>query len=402
MQPRRVALCVAVVLCVAGLGAAQAGAKLPKLVDLGSTTCVPCKQMEPILRELRAELAGLVDVEFINVYDSPALADHYRITLIPTQVFLGADGNELFRHEGFYSKSEILSKWRELGVAVPLPAPPEISRWTAPPDARPRDAICHMCDRAIAPKTAVVVKTPKGDVRLCSPHCFFIMYSAYTGDGAEIERAAAVTDYRTGQPTALSQASYLYTLNEETGRPFVMAFARRDAALSARRSVGGSILTYDLLKARELATRCGFCDRAVYPQDAADVRAGGLHTYGCCSHCALGVAARTGQDIEVHQPDALTGQMIVVKTLGGKIAALDPPTAVAWFGQRTKPDGKHVSAGCFHQGFFVSPENLRQWLALHPLETGELITIERALADKLALSADQIKRACKIGECAPK
>lgn len=395
-------LLLTVSVCLGVSVSAQETPRLPKLVDLGSTTCIPCKQMEPILKALTVELAGLVDVEFINVNEKPALADQYRIEVIPTQVFLGANGKELFRHEGFYPKSEILAKWRELGVAVPIAAPPAVSRWTAPADTRPRDTVCTMCDRDINPKTAVVVKTAKGDVRLCSPHCFAVLYSSYTGDGTEIEQTAFVTDYKTGQLAPLRAASYLYMLNEETGKPFVMAFTTPEAALAARRSVGGSLLTYDLLKARELATRCGFCDRAVYPQDAALVKAGGVYTYGCCSHCALGVAARTGQDLVVYQPDALTGQMIVVKTLDGKIASLEPPTAVAWFGQRTKPDGTHASAGCFHQGFFTSPENLQRWLALHPLETGELITIEKALADKLALSAEQIKKACKIGECAPK
>ncbi len=402
MLPRRFALCLAAALCAAGVVVAQGAVKLPKLVDLGSTTCLPCKQMEPILKELKTELAGVVDVVFINVYAQPELAQDFRIEVIPTQVFLGADGKELFRHEGFYAKSAILAKWRELGVVVPLPALPSLSRWTVPPDTRPRDTICYLCDGAVAPKTAVLVKTDKGEVRLCSPHCFLVMLSSYTGDCTPLEDKACVTDYKSGRPAPLRAASYLVVLNEDTGRPFVMAFARREAALSARRSVGGSILTYELLKARELATRCGFCDRAVYPQDAALVTAGGLHTYGCCSHCAMGVAARTGKDIEVHQPDALTGQMIVVTTLDGTIASLDPPTAVAWFGQRTKPDGKHASAGCFHQGFFVSVENLQQWLTAHPLETGELITIEKALADKMALSAEQIEKACKIGECAPK
>ena len=404
MRRRTISLCLILIVAVSlgAAGSAQETAKLPKLVDLGSTTCLPCKLMEPILKELTVELAGIVDVEFINVNEKPALVDQYRIEIIPTQVFLGADGKELFRHEGFYSKSEILAQWRGLGVAVPVAAPPAISRWTVPADARPKQSICYMCDRDIAPKTAVVVKTDKGDVRLCSPHCFFVMVSSYTGDCSELERTAFVTDYKTGQPVPLAAASYLHVLNDETGKPFVMAFAKRAAALAARRSVGGSILTYPLLQAKELATRCGFCDRGVYPQDAALVRAGGVYTYGCCSHCAMGVAARTGKDIEVHQPDALTGQMIVVKTLDGKIASIDPPTAVAWYGQRTKPDGKHASAGCFHQGFFVSPENLQRWLELHPLETGELITIEKALADKMALSAEQIKKACKIGECAPK
>ena len=84
------------------------------------------------------------------------------------------------------------------------------------------------------------------------------------------------------------------------------------------------------------------------------------------------------------------------------MSSIEPSTAVAWFGQRTKPDGTRVSAGCFHQGFFTTPEHLRQWVEANPLETGQMITISKALADKLALSPQQIEGACKIGECAPK
>ncbi len=130
--------------------------------------------------------------------------------------------------------------------------------------------------------------------------------------------------------------------------------------------------------------------------------AGGIHTLGCCSHCALGVAARTGLDIEVRQPDRLTGRMIVVKTLGGRVASLEPGSAVAWFGLKQAPDGEWTSAGCFHQGFFADEQDLRAWLEQHPLETGRMITIQQALADKMKLTPQQIAKACKIGECAPK
>ena len=98
----------------------------------------------------------------------------------------------------------------------------------------------------------------------------------------------------------------------------------------------------------------------------------------------------------------LTGEMIVVKTLDGQVASLEPTTAVAWFGQRQKPDKTWGSAGCFHQGFFTTPEHLRKWLDQHPLETGKLITIQQALADKMKLTPQQIQKACKIGECSPK
>ncbi len=381
---------------------AQPAPRLPKLLDLGSVTCIPCKQMAPILDELKVGLAGRIDVEFVDVNRRMDLADKYRVEMIPTQVFLSAEGKELFRHVGFYGKDAILAKWRELGFDVTTAAAESFSRWTAPADARPKDAICYMCDGDVNPKTAVVVKTEKGDVHLCSPHCLFIMLSSLTTDRAAVEQQAFVTDFATGQTIPLQSASFLYSVDEKTGRPSVMAFASREAALAARRENGGSVLTYALLKAKEMAARCGFCDRAVYPEDAAEVIAGGVHTYGCCSHCALGVAARTGAPLEIHERDRLTGEPILVKVLDGQVASLEPATAVAWFGQRTKPDGKHASAGCFHQGFFVSADNLKKWVQAHPLETGEMISIAKALADKMALSPEQISKACKIGECAPK
>jgi len=45
-----------------------------------------------------------------------ALSKAYKIGLIPTQIFFDSAGKELFRHEGFFSKQDILAKWKELGV----------------------------------------------------------------------------------------------------------------------------------------------------------------------------------------------------------------------------------------------------------------------------------------------
>jgi len=89
---------------------------LPRLVDLGAGQCIPCKMMAPILEELKAEYAGRFEVIFIDVWKNPAKADQYGIKLIPTQIFFDAAGKELFRHEGFMSKKDILAKWKELGV----------------------------------------------------------------------------------------------------------------------------------------------------------------------------------------------------------------------------------------------------------------------------------------------
>lgn len=384
---------------------------LPRLVDLGSTTCIPCKMMAPVLEDIKTEYAGRMQVEFINVNTQPKAVKPYGIQVIPTQVFFDAVGKELWRHEGFIAKDDILAKWRELGVlftgaaspATQAAKPAAFERMeAAQADTRAKDAICFMCDGNIDTKTLVVVKSDKGDVRLCGPHCYFIMFSCLTEDKAGFEKKVTVTDWAGGGPVPATDAVYLYGLNEKTGRPDVRAFGNKAAAVSEQRATGGNIMAWQALQEKELATRCGFCDRACYPEDAAKVQCDGVRTWGCCSHCALGVAARTGKDIEVHERDRLTGEEIVVKTVNGSVASIQPATAVAWFGLRQGSDGKFASAGCFHQGFFVSAENLAKWVQQNPLETGRLITIQQALADKMKLSPQQIQKACKIGQCAPK
>ena len=88
---------------------------LPRLLDLGAGKCVPCKAMAPILDEMAATFAGQLNVEFIDVWENEAAKEEYEIRMIPTQIFFDAEGNELFRHEGFYSREEMLAKWQELG-----------------------------------------------------------------------------------------------------------------------------------------------------------------------------------------------------------------------------------------------------------------------------------------------
>lgn len=380
------------------------GKGLPALIDVGAGTCIPCKLMAPILEELKEELQGKITVQFLDLNKYPGSADIYRIKAMPTQIFYDASGKELFRHEGFYSKEDILGKFKELGVDPTAAEPPAFERLTAAKvDSRPRDSICYMCDRDIDPKTLVTVQTDKGPVRLCSPHCYFIMYSCLTEDKSGFEKKVSVTDWSTGDSVPATEAIFLCGEDEATGRPRTRAFADQAEAVKERTNSGGNILALVPLQQKELSHRCGFCDRACYPQDAAEVIVeDGVHTWGCCSHCALGVAARTGKDIEVHEKDRLTGREIVVKTFDGRIASLDPQTAVAWFGQRQKPDGAWGSAGCFHQGFFANIDNLKNWVEQNPYETGKLITISQALAAKMKLSPQQIQNACKIGECSPK
>ena len=98
---------------------------LPRLVDLGAGKCIPCKQMKPILEELTRDYAGQLETVFIDVWENRNEGTRYGIRIIPTQIFFTADGRERFRHEGFMAKKDILAKWRELGVELQDPVPPE-------------------------------------------------------------------------------------------------------------------------------------------------------------------------------------------------------------------------------------------------------------------------------------
>jgi len=92
--------------------------KIPRLVDLGAGKCIPCKAMAPILEGLKAEYAGRMEVQFIDVWKDPGAGKAYGISIIPTQIFYGPDGKELARHQGFMDKEAILAQWKALGVRL--------------------------------------------------------------------------------------------------------------------------------------------------------------------------------------------------------------------------------------------------------------------------------------------
>jgi thioredoxin 1 len=76
-------------------------------IELGSVNCIPCKQMQPIMKSIEAKYSKQVKVIFYDVWKDNTPAKKYNIQLIPTQVFLDENGTEFFRHEGFYPEEEI-------------------------------------------------------------------------------------------------------------------------------------------------------------------------------------------------------------------------------------------------------------------------------------------------------
>jgi thioredoxin 1 len=90
--------------------------KIPKMLDLGSKSCIPCKKMAPILDSLREEYKGRAEIMFIDTRENRKAAADYKITLIPTQIFFDTLGVEKFRHVGFYPADSIVTHLKALGV----------------------------------------------------------------------------------------------------------------------------------------------------------------------------------------------------------------------------------------------------------------------------------------------
>ncbi|OQB48085.1 MAG: Thioredoxin-like protein [Firmicutes bacterium ADurb.Bin153] len=65
---------------------------IPIVIDFGSDACIPCVQMAPVLEAVNKEMYGKAFVKFVDVRKYGGIAADFRIQVIPTQVFINADG----------------------------------------------------------------------------------------------------------------------------------------------------------------------------------------------------------------------------------------------------------------------------------------------------------------------
>jgi thioredoxin 1 len=85
-------------------------------LELGADRCIPCRKMQPIMKEIAAAFPDRVQVVFYDVWKDPAPAERYGVQLIPTQVFLDREGKEIARHVGLFPKEEILELLKKHGI----------------------------------------------------------------------------------------------------------------------------------------------------------------------------------------------------------------------------------------------------------------------------------------------
>ncbi len=87
-------------------------------IELGSVRCIPCQQMQPVMKSIREKYSKQVNVIFYDVWTDAGkpYATKYGIESIPTQVFLDKEGKEYFRHVGYFSEEELIKILNQKGV----------------------------------------------------------------------------------------------------------------------------------------------------------------------------------------------------------------------------------------------------------------------------------------------
>lgn len=66
--------------------------ELPIIIDFGADSYIPCKEMAPVLKTLNVERQGAAIIKFVDVWKNEDVANDFPIQVIPTQIFINADG----------------------------------------------------------------------------------------------------------------------------------------------------------------------------------------------------------------------------------------------------------------------------------------------------------------------
>ena len=96
-----------------------AGAGLPRMLDFGKGECAACIEMGGIIEGLRPDYEGRAVFEIMDIEEHPEFIEQYQIKFIPTQVFLDADGKQVFRHESVLEREAVIEQLRSMGVPHP-------------------------------------------------------------------------------------------------------------------------------------------------------------------------------------------------------------------------------------------------------------------------------------------
>lgn len=90
----------------------------PVLVDFWASWCPPCKMMQPVVDKLAIKVGDWADVYSINIDRSPALAQQYQVSGVPT--FIAYAGGEVIdRRTGALTEGQLMSLLKKAEEAMP-------------------------------------------------------------------------------------------------------------------------------------------------------------------------------------------------------------------------------------------------------------------------------------------
>lgn len=89
-------------------------------IELGSVRCIPCQQMQPVMKSIETKYGKEVKVDFHDVWTEAGkpYGVKYGIESIPTQIFLDENGKEYYRHVGFFPEEELVKVLQQKGVKL--------------------------------------------------------------------------------------------------------------------------------------------------------------------------------------------------------------------------------------------------------------------------------------------
>jgi len=87
-------------------------------IELGSVRCIPCKQMQTVMKAIEKKYGSQVKVVFHDVWtaEGKPYGEKYKIQVIPVQIFLDDKGKEFYRHEGFFPEEDLIKVLNTKGI----------------------------------------------------------------------------------------------------------------------------------------------------------------------------------------------------------------------------------------------------------------------------------------------
>ncbi len=87
---------------------------LPVLLEFDRKFCPVCHASELVILAVKDQYPGKFVVRKLYIDEDESLFRRYKVVIVPTQVFLDAAGQEVYRHEGVFKKEDLIRKLREL------------------------------------------------------------------------------------------------------------------------------------------------------------------------------------------------------------------------------------------------------------------------------------------------